>query len=426
MGLDHPDNPSVSNLSLQDLRAKIHALKLIDLTKYSLMQEKERDELTWAIQDLVGPEKLLELSNSPEGLEDLKQRIGDIMQTLAYFQKRDLSAKVNYEARTGLTPRYKVLNWEKNMINQKSAQLDVVKSLVKLSAKLDGDNIKLSKDILSLASNMHKNTEIKEEFILKVQQDLEKSGMTKEAQGLRDWWNTRKENRNINKQRQQNLQDDSKQKKQMISYLIGAEKKISMIPTYLQYVVDTMSEFHTHFQSPYTDKIKETVSGLSENISGLQSSIASTKEKFTQDVFKWTQDSAYQKEEQPAAPSAPAAEAPVAEEPAASADSDNVYNETSPGTQLHNERGQFKKKTPPVDSTVNQGKRPAMPPEVIDQAVQRGQREKQKAAEQRAKAQQKAKAQQRANYERAMKGFSFDDTATTAFNLSRTLNGRNN
>ena len=116
-------------VTLQDLRAIIHGLKMASL---SFVEEKALTEINAMIKSLPGPEEINILE--PGDVKALQSMVGKIMRLIELYGKRDMEFKTRYKARTGLPPRYKVLDWRVPM-EQKAR--DITRSMIKTSSIMD-------------------------------------------------------------------------------------------------------------------------------------------------------------------------------------------------------------------------------------------------------------------------------------------------
>ena len=166
------------DVTLQDLRAIIHGLKMFSL---SFVEEKALTEINSMIKALPSPETINTLR--PGDVKSLQNNVGQIMRLIEIYGKRDMELKTRYKARTGLPPRYKVLDWRVNM-EQKAR--DITRSMIKTSAAVDdlgyGD---IADRFIKCAKKVEAN-EINEFELAKITADtLDRIGFTKEASSLR-------------------------------------------------------------------------------------------------------------------------------------------------------------------------------------------------------------------------------------------------
>ena len=119
------------DVSLQDLRAMIHALKMAGL---SFVEPDAQQELLYLIQRLPSPEELNKLAEVPENLRKVREEIGYIMGLVDAYGYRGPEYKARYLSKTDLPPRYKILEWRDIM---KEEARVAIKELVKLSSIAD-------------------------------------------------------------------------------------------------------------------------------------------------------------------------------------------------------------------------------------------------------------------------------------------------
>jgi len=190
-----PDN---TLLNLQDLRAIVHSLKMAGL---SFVDPEAVDAIKDRIRALPSAEDLNKLAKDKGSMNHLTQEIGDIMKLIEVYGNRDPEFKARYKSRTGLPPRYKVLEWRGNM---KQEAMQVVKQMIKTSAVIDEKgNGKLAGDLIKCAKKMQSD-EIDGKSFDQIIEDVrlagfdQEAGLLKEAalpwmQGLQDMWSGAKE-----------------------------------------------------------------------------------------------------------------------------------------------------------------------------------------------------------------------------------------
>ena len=125
-----------NNLSLQDLRAIIHGLKM---SGFAFIEDEDtRYNITCMVSDLPCPEELLCMCEKPDELKSVREYVGEIMKIIDFGGSRDESFKIRYEAKKDMPPRYNVLKWRKSM-NKK----DMAKNLITASTYADenGDSL---------------------------------------------------------------------------------------------------------------------------------------------------------------------------------------------------------------------------------------------------------------------------------------------
>jgi len=178
-------------ITLQDLKTIIHGLKMASL---AFVEDDAVDEIEAMISSLPGPEELNGYVTTPDSLKKIQEQIGGIMRLIEVYSKRDQEYKTRYKSRTGLPPRYKVLDWENNkMSSSRDSKNKLVKDIVKLSRAVDDDGLSVfSMDLLSCAKEMRDNNSLPIEKLYDATKDFVKSarfinaGLRKEAQALTD------------------------------------------------------------------------------------------------------------------------------------------------------------------------------------------------------------------------------------------------
>jgi hypothetical protein len=176
-----------TDVTLQDLRAIIHGLRMANL---SFVEQDALDEIEAMIKELPHPEDLAQMADSPSMLKKLKEHIGGIMRLIETYSKRDTEYKARYKSRTGLPPRYKVLEWRSAMSNRELRNA-IVKGLISLSAAVDEDGHgKYASVLLSCAKKVRDNELPVEELhagtVEFLTASLSSGGLRKEAQALTD------------------------------------------------------------------------------------------------------------------------------------------------------------------------------------------------------------------------------------------------
>jgi len=128
------------DLTLRDLRTIIHGLKMAG---FGFVEEGAVDQINGMIKALPSPEELGSLANTPDAIKNIQNAVGEIMRLIEIYGKRDMEYKVRYKSKTGLPPRYKVLDWKSAGRNdmKKMSQVDirnnVVMDLLQLSREID-------------------------------------------------------------------------------------------------------------------------------------------------------------------------------------------------------------------------------------------------------------------------------------------------
>lgn len=119
-----------NNLTLQELRTIIHSLRMME---FASLDPDAVDYIRDKISQLPSAEAIINYSGA-EAMKDLKGAIGNIMYLIETYSRRDKEYKVRYESRTGLPPRYNVLEFKD--VSKKSS-FDVVNGIVKVSSEMD-------------------------------------------------------------------------------------------------------------------------------------------------------------------------------------------------------------------------------------------------------------------------------------------------
>ena len=100
------------DLTLDELKTIIHGLRMSTL---SFVEDNALDEIKAMIKALPLPEAIDKLVTIPMGIKGIQRDVGNIMRLIELYGKRDIEFKTRYKSRTGLPPRYKVLDWRSKM-----------------------------------------------------------------------------------------------------------------------------------------------------------------------------------------------------------------------------------------------------------------------------------------------------------------------
>jgi len=175
-----------SLLNLQDLRAIIHSLKMAGL---GFIDSEALGPIESRIKTLPGAEEINRIAENQIAIDALRKEIGQIMKLIEIYGNRDPEFKARYKSRTGLPPRYKVLEWRSAMNHKKR---DFIREMVKASASIDDKgNGKIAGDLIRYARRIQ-NDELIKDDIDKVIGELKKAGFEQEAVLLKEaafpWW----------------------------------------------------------------------------------------------------------------------------------------------------------------------------------------------------------------------------------------------
>jgi len=167
------------DVTLQDLRAIIHGLKMASL---GFIEDGAVDEINAMIKTLPGPETINELDLME--IKNIQNSVGSIMRLIEIYGKRDKEYKTRYKSRTGLPPRYKVLEWRKDM--QQTAR-DITRSMVKTSAVADNNGyIEVAESLIKCAKKMESNELPLKEVLGSIVSVLRQEGFVKEASVIKE------------------------------------------------------------------------------------------------------------------------------------------------------------------------------------------------------------------------------------------------
>ena len=97
----------IRQLSAENLRVIILALKM---EEFNIDDEKVKNEVCEKIRSLPSAERINIVAADDRGMDELRSQVGYICELIDKHDIRDLDYKTRYRARTGLNPRYKVLD----------------------------------------------------------------------------------------------------------------------------------------------------------------------------------------------------------------------------------------------------------------------------------------------------------------------------
>lgn len=170
-----------SNLSVQDIKTIIHGLKMAG---FSFVDPQALSEINAMIKSLPGPEEIDGLTeNGMESIKKIAIDVGRIMRLIEIYGQRDQEYKSRYKARTGLPPRYKVMEWRKAM-KQETKQL--VKELVQASSIADSKGKFIVAEKLVKCAKKVQSETAQEQDLIDVIDDMERLGFAEEAKQIRE------------------------------------------------------------------------------------------------------------------------------------------------------------------------------------------------------------------------------------------------
>ena len=165
----------LTKMEMADVRAIVHALKMATL---SYVEEEALTEIKQLIESLPSAERINQLASTPEGLKDVREKIGYILNLIDTYGKRGAEFKARYKAKTKLPPRYKVMEWRSAM---KKEAMGFIKELIRISSEADdkGD-FKVATKLITCAKAV-RSEDIKEEDIVELIDVLKSAGYDKES-----------------------------------------------------------------------------------------------------------------------------------------------------------------------------------------------------------------------------------------------------
>ena len=176
-----PEVAKNQDLTLQDMRVIIHGLKMAG---FACVEPEALDQIKFRIKSLPNPEELNSLTDDLGSIKRIAKEVGEIMRLLEIYAKKGPEFKARFESLKGLPPRYKILEWRKNMSNT-----NLTRQLVRISANADqtGKAI-LSEKLLSLAKKSLED-QISDQDITEASNLLSSNGLEKEAKMVEAaWW----------------------------------------------------------------------------------------------------------------------------------------------------------------------------------------------------------------------------------------------
>ena len=189
---------SGQNLSIQDLRAMIHGLRM---ATFAFVDEIAQDQVRFLIAGLPSPERLGSVAENPKDFNQVVEQVGKVMQLVEAYAEKGSEFKARHLTKKKLPPRYKTLEWKKTewfdkekdlkvketkvkkeeVGMQQAASINVVRSLIKASAVADQKGfVVLASKSLNLAKTA--NTKLCSNKELEVlAAEFKAAGLEKEA-----------------------------------------------------------------------------------------------------------------------------------------------------------------------------------------------------------------------------------------------------
>ena len=186
----------VQNVSIQELRAIIQGLKLSGL---SFVEEDALEDIRFMINDLPSAEYLDSVAGDPDTRKEIARAVGEIMQLIEQYSKRNNEYKARFESKRKMPTRYKPAETktikfkpeERRPEMQQAAK--VVEGFVKLSSKFDNvGQGEISSDLIICAQKAMNNSLSKED-VNAIDTKMAKAGfyaddaIFQEA-AIGDWW----------------------------------------------------------------------------------------------------------------------------------------------------------------------------------------------------------------------------------------------
>ena len=133
--------PQKLELTLVEIKDIIQGLRMSGLTS---VEDAAMDEIRMMIKALPSSEGLERDYSSRDMLKKLQAHIGGIMRLIEIYSQRDPEYKARYKSRTGLPPRYKILEWSRAMQKKqvKAMISELSQSLVKNGFEKESEIVK--------------------------------------------------------------------------------------------------------------------------------------------------------------------------------------------------------------------------------------------------------------------------------------------
>jgi len=150
-------------------------VKNLRICGFSHVEQSALQKIQELIKDLPAPENI-------DGYDDHKIKmlegyIGDIQKLIETYSKRDMESKLRHIDLTNMPPRYKILDWRRNMKSN-----EIVKNIIKLSSEIDDKGYgEISGKMIKCAKNILEN-KVNEKEIEDIKMALNNSKLEKEAQ----------------------------------------------------------------------------------------------------------------------------------------------------------------------------------------------------------------------------------------------------
>jgi len=179
-----------TEITVQEIRTIVQGLKM---SGWGFIESGAIDEIKAMIKALPSAEEINKMTTTPNAIKKLKIDIGNIMRFIETYGKRDKEFKTRYKTRTGLPPRYKILDWRCDM---RQVAREFVRELIKVSEHVDNQGRgQISGSLIKCARKIQENAPV-EDDITQVVSDLRKAGFEKESmliqeaqlQWMKDMW----------------------------------------------------------------------------------------------------------------------------------------------------------------------------------------------------------------------------------------------
>lgn len=258
--MPYTDKDKNQDLSLQDLRVIIHGLKMAG---FANIEPEALDQIKFRIKSLPSAEELNDLGEDLGSMKRIAKEIGELMRLLEIYGKKNTEFKARFESLKGLPPRYKVLDFKKQLLDKAASMNNTkfVRQVIGISCIADSKGHAIvAKQLNDLAKHALENKEIKEEAI-KVASELSKIKMDKESDLIKEAlsWNPKTWFPGARRDEQKGQEAyQSQQKKEQKSgrelaqaratALRAPEQAVKQIAKQIDGALQSLAQFDTHFE----------------------------------------------------------------------------------------------------------------------------------------------------------------------------------
>ena len=176
--------------SAAELREIILGLKM---TSMSFIEEDVRTDLEFLVNDLPSAEELDSIGSDQLTRKNIARQIGEIMAFMDSHRKQTGEYKARYEAKRGIPPRHKSLEWR-----NKVKQTAMAESLVKVSGILDQDGHLKDSKFITFCARKALREDLTAKDVKEIESRIIEAGYSEDANifqeaGIGDWGRNIKE-----------------------------------------------------------------------------------------------------------------------------------------------------------------------------------------------------------------------------------------